>query len=281
MNYRHIFHAGNAVDVVKHAILALLIERLKAKPTAFCVLDTHAGIGRYDLRSAEALKTREFEEGIGALFTAESTPSDLVPYLDAVRAANPDGRLRWYPGSPALVHQALRPNDRLVLIELHPEDHEALKRVFARDPAVAVHKMDAYDALKAHLPPREKRGLVLIDPPFESPDEFTRMAAALAKAHRRWPTGVYALWYPIKERAAVWRFHEAVEKAGIPRVLVAELTTHPDDTHQRLNGCGMLIVNPPWRLDAALRTLLPAIHAQLPGTGGGARVDWLAPEAPA
>ncbi|ALG71479.1 lactate dehydrogenase [Azospirillum thiophilum] len=283
MNYRHIFHAGNPADVMKHAVLALILDHLRAKPAPFCVLDTHAGIGRYDLTSEAARKTGESDEGIGRLWAGlQGDPPPhpaLAPYLDAVRTLNPDGALRWYPGSPHIARAALRPQDRMVLVELHPDDARSLKAEFAGDRSVAVHQTDAYTALKAHLPPREKRGLVLVDPPFEQPDEFARMAEGLALAHRRWPTGVFALWYPIKERAAVWRFQDAVEKTGIPKILIAELTWHPEDTHLRLNGSGLLIVNAPWRLDETLRAMLPALHAVLPTTGGGSAVSWLTPEA--
>jgi 23S rRNA (adenine2030-N6)-methyltransferase len=278
MNYRHIYHAGNPCDVVKHAIVALIVDRLKAKATPFRVLDTHAGIGLYDLDSEEARKTGEADEGIRPILAAETPPEALAPYLAAVRAANGEGGTRWYPGSPHLVRALLRPQDRLVLNELHPDDHRTLKRAFAGDAQVAVHKTDAYDALKAHVPPPERRGLVLVDPPFEAPDEFARMMNGLNAAYRRWPTGVYALWYPIKDRAAVWRFEEMIERSGIGRVLIAEMTFHPEDTHLRLNGCGLAIVNPPWTLDESLRSLLPALHDLLPTTGGGTRVDWLVPE---
>jgi 23S rRNA (adenine2030-N6)-methyltransferase len=278
MNYRHIFHAGNPADVMKHAVMALILEHLRVKPAPFCVLDTHAGIGRYDLTSEAAQKTLEHEDGIGRLFGAPAPHPALTPYLDAVTAINPDGVLRAYPGSPRIARASLRSQDRLVLSELHPDDARALRREFRDDPQVAVHEIDAYVALKAHLPPKEKRGLVLIDPPFEQPDEFARMAEGLAAAHRRWPTGIYALWYPIKERAAVWRFQESVEKTGIAKILLAELTWHPEDTHLRLNGSGLLIVNPPWRLDETLKEALGALHAVLPTTGGGASVSWLTPE---
>ncbi|MBB3264329.1 23S rRNA (adenine2030-N6)-methyltransferase [Azospirillum sp. OGB3] len=278
MNYRHIFHAGNPADVMKHAVLALIIDHLRAKPAPFCVLDAHAGIGRYDLDSEPARKTLEFQDGIGRLFGQPAPHPALRPYLDAVSALNPDGRLRWYPGSPRLARALLREHDRLLLNELHPDDWQTLKAEFAGDRQVSAFKTDAYQALKAHLPPREKRGLVLIDPPFEQPDEFARMAEGLKAAHKRWSTGVYALWYPIKERAAVWRFQEAVENTGIRKILRVELTWHPEDTHLRLNGSGLLIVNPPWTLDDTLRAMLPALHTALPSTGGGCTVDWLVPE---
>ncbi|WP_207476248.1 23S rRNA (adenine(2030)-N(6))-methyltransferase RlmJ [Arenibaculum pallidiluteum] len=281
MNYRHAYHAGNFADVFKHAILALLVEHLKAKPAPFHVLDTHAGIGRYDLAGVEAGKTGEWRQGIArVLEAADRLPAELGPYFDSVRALDSGaaGTPRWYPGSPRVVRHLMRPDDRLTLVELHPEDVRTLKAEFARDRQVAVHHMDAYQSLKAHLPPREKRGLVLVDPPFEATDEFARLAEGLTLAHRRWAGGIKALWYPVKERPAVWRFQEAVAAAGIPKILRAEITIHPEDTHTRLNGCGMLIVNPPWRLDDLLGRILPPLHEALGAEAGGVLVDWLVPE---
>lgn len=280
MNYRHIFHAGSFTDVMKHAVVALILERLCAKDTPFGVLDTHAGIGRYDLESQQASRTGEYLGGIARVMAAtERLPPELGPYLNAVRALNTEpGMLRWYPGSPRLARQLMRPGDRLLLAELHPEDVETLRQEFARDRNTSVQHMDGYRAIKAHLPMKERRGMVLVDPPFEVTDEFERMVAALATGHARWPTGIYALWYPIKERAAVWRFHDALERTGIRKILVAELTIHEEDTHQRLNGCGMIVVNPPWQLDRNLELVLPALHEAMGALAGGARVEWLVPE---
>ena len=285
MNYRHAYHAGNAADVTKHAVLALLLERLKEKPAAFMVLDTHAGIGRYDLDGTEARKTGEADSGIRRVIAAPGLPAEAAPYLEAVRAMNAvqgdpeSGALRIYPGSPRLTRALMRPQDRLILAELHPDDAETLRQEFRADRQVAVHHMDGWLSLKAHLPPKtEKRGLVLIDPPFEATDEYDRLVQGLRLAHGRWPTGIYALWYPIKERATIWRFHQGLEESGIPKILAAELIWHPEDRHDRLNGCGMILVNPPWRIDLQLQTLLPALHAALGAEAGGAHVDWIAPE---
>ena len=282
MNYRHAYHAGNFADVVKHAVLALLLERLAAKPAPFFVLDSHAGIGRYDLQSEPSLRTGEAGGGIGRLtagLAGAEAPPELAGYLAAVAALNPDGGARWYPGSPRLARTLMRPSDRLVLAEAHPEDARTLKREFAGDPQVQVHCRDGYEALKAFLPPAERRGLVLIDPPYEAADEAERLAHGLALAHRRWPGGVFALWYPIKERPWVWRLHEALAATGIRRQLLVELTIFPEDDWRRLNGCGMIVINPPWRLDDALGKLLPHLHRALaPAGDGGWRVDWLVPE---
>ena len=215
-------------------------------------------------------------------------PSALADYLAVVRRLNPpvDGGaeppLRWYPGSPRLAQELMRPEDRLVLVELHPEDNRTLKRACRDDRRVAVHQGDGYQSLRAQLPPRERRGLVLIDPPFEARDEYQRLAEALVTAQRRWPGGSFLGWYPIKERPAVWRFHQQVEQAGLARVLAAELTVRAEERADCLNGCGLLLVNPPWRLDQTLSSLFPwlqAVLAQAPG--GGSRIEWLVPEAAA
>lgn len=269
MNYRHAYHAGNFGDVVKHAVLALAIDRLKAKDAPFCVIDTHAGIGRYDLTSPAARKTGEFQTGIGRLLERDphTLPSELRPYLAAVRALNGGatmqaGTLRWYPGSPRLVRSLMRRQDRLVLLELHPEDAAALAELFARDRQVTVQPADGYVGLKALLPPKERRGLVLIDPPFEVTDEFARIVRGLRQALKRWPTGIYAIWYPIKTRPPVAAFHAALAGLGAGPAVAAELLVHPERA-DRLNGCGILVLHPPWTLDERLRQVLPDIAKRL------------------
>lgn len=279
MNYRHAFHAGGFVDVMKHAVLALILERLKAKDAPFCVLDTHAGIGRYDLWSEPAQKTGEFRDGIVKAL-APPTEALLEPYLAVIRRMNRGERdIRWYPGSPLLTQALIRPQDRLVLIELHPEDVRSLTREVARDARVRVHHEDGYTALKAFLPPQERRGLVLIDPPFELKDEFARIVRGLRQAHRRWATGTYMIWYPIKHRAPVRRFHDDLVASGIRRILAAELLLCPDDDPERLNGSGLVFVNPPWGLDDALRALLPSLLRRFGATKTGrTEIATLVPE---
>ncbi len=269
MNYRHAYHAGNFADVMKHAVLALVLASLKRKETPFFALDTHAGIGAYDLASVAADKTGEYLGGIARVLAAPDPPAELVAYLDLVRAWNRDGTLRWYPGSPEVARTLMRPQDRLALVELHPEDVEDLRRRLGGDRRVGIHHMDGYTAAKGLLPPPERRGLVLMDPPFEARDELSRLVRALAGVARRWPTGIVLAWYPIKGRAAVEGFHAAVKAAGGRETLAAELLIHPDDDPFRLNGSGLLIVNPPWRLDEALAELLPWLARTLaPGRGG-------------
>ena len=262
MNYRHIYHAGNICDVVKHAVLALLIGHLRAKDKGFCVLDTHAGIGFYDLSDPRAEKTNEADEGIRRLWNAAPHPL-LADYMRIVREMNPDGSLRFYPGSPLLTRRLLRPQDRLVACELHPDDIRELKRRFAEDPQAHLHHRDGYAALKALLPPPEKRGLVFIDPPFESPDEFTRLAEAVATIHKRWPQGQIAIWYPIKERPAIWRFHESLIALNIPKIMVAEFLHAEETRHDRLNGSGFILVNAPWGVDKTLHQLFLSLPKAL------------------
>jgi 23S rRNA (adenine2030-N6)-methyltransferase len=226
VNYRHAFHAGNFAEVVKHALLTRVIVRLREKPSAFRVIDTHAGAGRYDLTGPEPTRTGEWRDGIGRV-AAAAFPTDvrclLAPYLDAVAAFNPGGELRVYPGSPALAQALLRRQDRLIACELEPRTAAALEENLRGDRRAKAIAIDGWTALTAYVPPPERRGVVLIDPPFEAPDEFERMFDALARAHRKWRTGIYLLWYPIKDRRAIDAFHRALASADMPKILRAEL----------------------------------------------------------
>ncbi|MBB2204553.1 23S rRNA (adenine(2030)-N(6))-methyltransferase RlmJ [Gluconacetobacter takamatsuzukensis] len=265
MNYRHAFHAGNFADCMKHALLVLLLQALARKPAAFSVLDTHAGIGRYDLGGDQATRTMEWQGGIGRLLDAP--PADLPPaYLDLVRQA---GAPAIYPGSPLIAAMMLRPQDRLVCCELHPEDSRMLRRLFAGNSQVSIHARDGYAALGALLPPREaRRGLVLIDPPFEQPDEFARLVEGLATAHRRFAAGILAGWYPIKHRAPVRAFLDSLRDSGIRDIVALELTLRPPLDPARLNGCGLVVINPPFGFaEAALPALRALTHLSPDGTG--------------
>jgi 23S rRNA (adenine2030-N6)-methyltransferase len=267
---------------MKHAALARIVEYLKQKDKAFRVIDTHAGLGVYDLSSAEAQKTGEWRGGIGRLLEATlpaGAQALLAPYLDAVRALNADGGMRRYPGSPAIVRHLLRPQDRLTAIELHPADTAALKARFAGDFQTRVIELDGWLALGAHLPPKEKRGLVLVDPPFEDAGEFDRLAEGLKKAWRRWPGGIYALWYPIKDRKAVEAFRRELAGAGIPKILDLSLEVRPPSAEPRFDGSGLVVVNPPYPLEAEMRTLLPVLAEVVGETGAKANATWLAGEA--
>ncbi|HEX4481884.1 MAG TPA: 23S rRNA (adenine(2030)-N(6))-methyltransferase RlmJ [Rudaea sp.] len=279
MNYRHSFHAGNFADVFKHAILIGLIESLKTKQTPFCYFDTHAGSGRYDLRSDEAKKTREHESGVLRLLGATRLPSTLHIYLNLVRALNPSSAkdLAVYPGSPLIASLLMREQDRAILCEMQPDEAKALKTLFASDARFGVHHRDGYAALPAFVPPKERRGLALIDPPFEAQDdEFRSIESALDESLQRWPAGVYAVWYPIKVRQQVQPFKRWFERKKIPNVLNAQLLLHPDNSALRLNGCGMTIVNPPWKFDQQLDQLLTSLREHLvQGRFGQHEVEWL------
>lgn len=279
LSYRHIYHAGNFADVFKHVVLVQLLRALRRKETPFCVLDTHAGIGRYDLNTDEAQKNREFANGVLRVLDCPERPDAVEDYVALVQAENPDAQtFTHYPGSPRFIRALLRPQDRLVLSELHKADHTQLKHLFAGDAQVAVHLQDAYQGLKAFLPPKEKRGLVLIDPPYERKDEYERVAEGLAQAYKRWPTGVYTIWYPVLSRSLVMRFHALITATGIRRILCAELCIEDDTDRARFSGSGMLIVNPPWGLKEEIAAVLPWMWECLSQAGGGVRVHWLAPE---
>lgn len=282
MNYRHAYHAGNFADVVKHAALARLVDYLKVKDKAFRVIDTHAGIGLYDLSSEEAQKTGEWRDGIGRVIDHPLPPEAaalLGPYLEAVRSANPGGGLKRYPGSPMIVRRLLRKQDRLSAIELHPDDARKLARRFAGDFQTRVIELDGWLALGAHLPPKEKRGLVLIDPPFEEKDEFGRLIDGLIKAHRRWPGGIYALWYPIKDRRAVNSFRAGLSASGIANIIDLRFDVRAPSSEPRLEGSGMVVVNPPFTFEKEMRVVLPALHKVLAETPAARwSVEWLAGE---
>jgi 23S rRNA (adenine2030-N6)-methyltransferase len=278
MNYRHAFHAGNFADVLKHAALLLALERLKLKEKGFFVLDAQAGRGAYDLGADQARRTGEAADGVLRVLAAADPPAALAPYLAALRAFDPADPPARYPGSPRLIRMALRPQDRLVANELHPEDAAALAAEFADDRQVKARHEDAYALLKSALPPPERRGLVLLDPPYEAADEFARLAAGLEQAHRRWATGIYLLWRPIKARGPAHAFHGALLESGVRRILTAELLVEPPDDPARLSGCGLEIVNPPWGLEDSLRELLPWLARTLSRRGGDWRLEWLAGE---
>ena len=262
MNYRHIYHAGNFADVLKHAVLARLVLYMQKKDKAFRVLDTHAGIGLYDLSTEEAQKTGEWQDGIGRLMEAELPPKAaelLAPYLSAVRDLNPGGGVRLYPGSPKLARMLFRTQDRLSAMELHPEDEARLARLFEGDYQVRVTELDGWLALGAHLPPKEKRGIILVDPPFEEPDEYERLAKGLATAYRRFPGGTYCLWYPLKKGAPIKDFHKALQDLDIPKMLCLELSVRSDRETTGLTGSGLIVVNPPFTLKDEMHALLPVL----------------------
>jgi len=277
--YRHQFHAGNFADVFKHALLTRLLMLLERKDKPYLYLDTHAGIGRYDLTHEWARKKAEHEDGIARLWQRTDIPDLLEPYMRAVRAENRGPALRFYPGSPRIARGLLRANDRMVLTELSRDDCQTLMDLFAGDPQVRVYYDDGYHALKAFLPPLERRGLVLVDSSFDRSGEFARLTEGLALAHRRWATGVFALWYPLMEAAVMHGFERGAIATGIRRILQLELGVLPEGWNASLRGCGMLVVNPPFGFEEEARALLQWLWPILSEAGeGGVRVRWLVPE---
>lgn len=278
MNYRHVFHAGNFADVFKHVLLVRLLQGLQNKDKGFVCIETHAGAGRYDLKSSQALKTSEHLDGIGRLW--DSAPSGAEDYLAAVRAVNRGAALRFYPGSPRIARFFLRRQDRLRLCEQAPDDCRRLHAEFAGDSQVQVRCGDGFAALKSWLPPPERRGLVLIDPPYEHDAEWERVQAALLMALDRWATGIYAVWYPLKADGRADRFKAGIVASGLRRVLLAEFLVAPSDTPFRLSGSGMLLINPPWQLDTVLQGSLPALADRLRQSHASpqVRIEWLVPE---
>lgn len=289
MNYRHHFHAGNFADVMKHALLSGLVRALQKKAKGFLYLDTHAGRGSYDLAVAAAgeslERSPEWPDGIGRLWDCTGPPAVLADFLTLVR--DHDGREgnlapapRFYPGSPRLVQLLARPVDRLVLCEKHPAECGALRTAFGRRSGVEVRETDGYAAVRAMLPPPERRALVLLDPPYEAPDEVARVVAALAEGGRRFPSGVYVVWYPLTGRARVDEFLAAVRALQPPPTLTAELEIAGEDSGRKMRGCGLLVINPPWQFEATARQVLSFLAgglAQAPG--GGSKVEWLVPPA--
>ena len=285
MNYRHSYHAGNFADVLKHTVFALVLEYMKRKEAPFRVIDTHAGAGRYMLTSPEASKTGEWQGGIARLIGPDAKPLParvaryLQPYLDVVRRENAGDTLGVYPGSPAIALGLMRREDTLIANELHPQERLLLEDAIGGDRRAKLMALDAWVALKALLPPKERRGVVLIDPPFEEKDEFDRMAAGLAQGLQRFATGVYIAWYPIKDTKPVARFYTEVAALSLPKSLRVELMLQRPTDPDRLNGCGLVVVNPPYTLEAELAAVIPELSRRLASAAGGAgyRLDRIDP----
>jgi 23S rRNA (adenine2030-N6)-methyltransferase len=284
MNYRHAFHAGSFADVMKHALLVRALCHLRAKDKPFRVIDTHAGVGVYDLAGEEAGRTLEWRAGVGRIdepFPAE-VEALLQPYRDILASTSRRSGRAAYPGSPQIVRELLRAQDRAVLVELHPADAALLAQRFNMVGNIKVLELDGWTALHALIPPKERRGLVLVDPPYEDRGELSRLAPETARAVAKWPTGVYMVWYPIKDAAEGDRALAALARA-VPRpVLRLELLVDRPDDPERLNGCGLAVVNPPWKLKAEANLILPALAERLARTGYGAyRSEWMAETAAA
>lgn len=281
MNYRHAFHAGNFADVHKHIVLLALLGRLKRKPKPLFYLDTHAGRGWYDLSSPDALRGNEWQAGIARAVVINRASPDLRRYLDAVSSPEEISALgpQRYPGSPILAMRELRTGDRIVLVEKQIAEAQALEQATRGRRGTAVVCGDGYAALKTYLPPRENRGLVLIDPPYEADSEFAQAERALLFGLNRWPNGIFALWYPIKAGRETQRLHVSLQNSGLKKLLLVELAVRPADSPLGLNGSGLVIANPPWQFDAEIEPSLREAHAALaPEGAGGVSVRWLVPE---
>ena len=274
MNYRHGFHAGNHTEILKHATLVALLRHLLKKESAFAVLDTHAGAGLHDLRSEPATRTGEADAGILRLGRSVLHEPSLSDFMQLVRSFNESDEIALYPGSPAIIGALLRSQDRLVACELHPDEASRLRALFKGHPRIAVHHRDGYEAIKAFLPPRQGRGLTLIDPPYEQRDEYDLLADAFEVAGRRWPAGIVIGWYPVKDYAKVEELSKSVVDASRPGVLRVELLVKPMDG-TTLAGGGLLIANPPWQFDTLLRSLAATAADALAGERGSWRVEWL------
>ena len=280
MNYRHAYHAGNHADVLKHAVLARLVEYLGAKDKPFAVLDAHAGIGAYDLLGPEASKTDEWQGGIGLMRDRFDPDVEAVlrPYRKAIETLNADGGVRYYPGSPDIILQGLRAYDRLIANELHPQDAETLRMNYAGERRLQVSVADAWQSVKAHLPFQERRGLVLIDPPYEAADESERVVHMLAQGTKRFATGIIMIWYPVTTEKFVSELMAAIANSGIGNILQAELRVKNTHEASGLSGSGLFILNPPFTLEGELQILLPALAQRLGNQRlGRAHVSWLTP----
>lgn len=282
MNYRHIYHAGYFADVFKHLLLVELTQSFLAKDKPFCYLDTHAGIGCYDLQHPSAQKTQEYEHGILKLLqSCEPRPEAINRYLALVEQFNDDKGseiFQYYPGSPRFVRYLLRNEDRMILVELHPEDYMTLKSEFSQDKQVVIHHYDAYQALKAFLPPKQGRGLVLIDPPFEKLNDFSQIVAGLKLGLQRWAGGCFAVWFPIKDLAKIAAFSQELKSSGLREILYCELTVPPIAT-TNLHACGMVVIHPPWHFKENIEKVLPWLCDALSQPGKGEwKINWLVGE---
>lgn len=260
MNYRHAYHAGNFADVMKHLCVALILDRMKEKEAPFFVLDSHGGCGLYDLNAMQAQKTGEWLGGVGRFAEAGELPEDFRLYQSLIAQDLAQSR---YPGSPLQIGRSLRAKDRMIANELHPEDHETLRGNMRGFSRVRITHLDAYECIRANIPPVEKRGLILIDPPFEARDEFETLCRQMAEWKKRFATGTFALWYPIKAHLGVEAMKRAAAETGFPRTWCVETLVHPRTAPDRFNGCGMIIFNAPYLVPERIEAMLPFLKRQM------------------
>ncbi|MEQ9889375.1 23S rRNA (adenine(2030)-N(6))-methyltransferase RlmJ [Pectobacterium zantedeschiae] len=279
LSYRHSFHAGNHADVLKHTVQSLIITALKEKEKPFLYLDTHAGAGRYQLSGEHAERTGEYLDGIAKIWQRDDIPAELEPYMQAVHTYNHNGQLRYYPGSPLIARQLLREQDKLHLTELHPSDFPLLRNEFQKDSRTKVLRDDGYQQLKSQLPPLSRRGFILIDPPYELKTDYQDVVKGIKEGHKRFGTGVFALWYPVVLRQNIKRMLKELEATGIRNILQIELAVLPDSDRYGMTASGMIVINPPWKLAAQMKSVLPWLHNVLVPEGTGhTLVEQIVPE---
>lgn len=282
LSYRHSFHAGNHADVIKHIVQSLILNSLKQKDKPFIYHDTHSGVGRYDLTHEWSEKTGEFKQGIAKIwqqgFDKKEITEDLESYFDSIAALNQDDELRYYPGSPRVARHHIRSQDRMVLTELHPSDFPLLEQEFHRDRQVRMLQKDGFEHLKATLPPKERRGLVLIDPPYELAREYKDVVRAIAQSYKRWATGIYAIWYPVVYRENIDMMLKGLEDLGIRKILQLELGVSPDSDERGMTASGMIVINPPWTLESQMQMILPELQQKIAPQTGHFSINWVVPE---
>ncbi|AOY48594.1 TPA: 23S rRNA (adenine(2030)-N(6))-methyltransferase RlmJ [Vibrio cholerae] len=278
LSYRHSFHAGNHADVLKHIVQSLILNSLQQKEKPFVYHDTHSGVGRYDLTHEWSEKTGEYKQGIARVWQQDKIPAELDSYMDAIRQLNQGETLRYYPGSPRVARAHLREQDRMVLTELHPSDYPLLEQEFHRDRQVSIYKEDGFARLKASLPPQERRGLVLIDPPYELAKEYRDVVRAIAQSYKRWATGIYAIWYPVVNRCDIDDMLEGLQGLEIRKILQIELGVAPDTNERGMTASGMIVINPPWTLESQMQTILPFLKQAIAPATGHYKVEWVVPE---
>ncbi|AKO45823.1 23S rRNA (adenine(2030)-N(6))-methyltransferase RlmJ [[Haemophilus] ducreyi] len=279
LSYRHSFHAGNHADVVKHIVQLLILQSLKQKDKGFLYLDTHAGVGRYSLFSAESEKTGEYLAGIARLWQRIDLPEEIAFYIEELKKVNKGEKLRYYAGSPLLAVNQLRPQDRAILTELHPHDFPLLRQEFAKKENVITKRENGFQQLKAALPPKERRGFILIDPPYELKEDYEQVVSAVQAGYNRFTTGIYAIWYPIVRRQHTKRIIRGLCDSGIRKILQIEFAVRPDSDQRGMTASGMIVINPPWQLASQMQKILPYLTEVLVPEGTGSWVvDWISPE---
>lgn len=280
LSYRHSFHAGNFADVLKHIVQMLIIESLQQKEKGFYYLDTHAGVGHYRLFSEEAEKTSEYKAGIGRLWDQTEMPEEVARYVTLIKKLNYGGKaLKYYAGSPLIAAHLLRPQDRALLTELHPADFPLLRNNFKEFANVTTKRENGFQQIKATLPPKERRGLILIDPPYELKEDYDLVVNAIEEGVKRFATGIYAIWYPVVLRQQAKRIVKGLENTGIRKILQIEMAVRPDSDQRGMTASGMIVVNPPWQLEAQMQKILPYLTKTLVPEGTGSwKVEWITPE---